>query len=224
MNSRLIVVAAAIAVTSACGPGGGQPQAPAPISGASATSREPAPANSSRAGAPAAQRPSTGAAWGLRIDAPRAWAVRHDFAHGYLANDSWKSYAGPDSHGTAIVSFTLPGSNEITSAEIRIGASRDAREIAQCTVPPDAVRSGSVHRDRIGDQEFTAFAASDAAMSHWLDVRGYRAVHGGACYAVDLLVYGTNPAVYDPPATPPFSREQAFARMTAVLRTFRFTR
>jgi len=162
--------------------------------------------------------------WNFRIDVPRDWKIEHDFAHGYLANDAWRTYAAPDSHGTPIVSLTVPGSNQITSAEIRVGASRDANEIAHCARPPDSLRAGTLHSERIGGAEFTAFEASDAAMSHYLDVRGYRAVHDGACYAIDLLVYGSNPQVYDPPATPPFSKQQAFARMQAVLQTFRFTR
>ncbi|MGH8213405.1 MAG: hypothetical protein ACREPP_09285 [Rhodanobacteraceae bacterium] len=166
----------------------------------------------------------TDSPWGFHMDAPPGWKIRHDFTHEYLANDSWKTYAAPDSRGTAVVSLTLPGSNEITSAEIRVGASRDAREIAQCTEPPDSFRAGSLHHERIGDIDFTAFDAADAAMSHYLDVHGYRALHDGACYAIDLLVYGTNPQVYDPPAMPPFSKEQATARMMPVLRTFRFMR
>jgi hypothetical protein len=58
-------------------------------------------------------------------------------------------------------------------------------------------------------------------MSHSLDVHSYRAVRRGACYAIDLLVYGTNPQVFDPPATPPFSRAEAFARMRSVLASLR---
>jgi hypothetical protein len=47
-------------------------------------------------------------------------------------------------------------------------------------------------------------------------------VHGGACYAIDLLVYGVNPQVYDPPATPPFSDADAFEAMRTVLGSFAF--
>ncbi|HEY3521947.1 MAG TPA: hypothetical protein VGK80_13035 [Rhodanobacteraceae bacterium] len=219
MKSRPVVLAAVVAILCACAR-----QAPAPASNATAPARKPARTVPSHASPPGAAQPWTDASWGFRIDAPPGWTIHRDFAHGYLANDSWKTYATPGSHGTAIVSFTLPGSDEITSAEIRIGASRDANEIAQCTAAPESLRSGSVHRERIGGEEFTAFDAADAAMSHHLYVRGHRIVHAGTCYAIDLLVYGTNPQVYDPPPKPPFSGKQAFARMMPVLRTFRFTR
>ncbi|HET7223673.1 MAG TPA: hypothetical protein VFI81_10775, partial [Rhodanobacteraceae bacterium] len=69
---------------------------------------------------------------------------------------------------------------------------------------------------------FTTFEAADAAMSHHLDVHAYRTVRNGACYAIDLLVFGVNPEVYDPPATPPFSDARAFDKMRAVIRSLRF--
>ncbi|HJU08581.1 MAG TPA: hypothetical protein VJ727_08895 [Rhodanobacteraceae bacterium] len=162
--------------------------------------------------------------WNFSIDVPPDWKVEHDFAHGYLADGAWKTYAAPDSRGMPVISLTMPGSNQITSAELRIGASREANEIAHCATPPDSIRAGSLHSERIGNAQFITFEASDAAMSHYLEVKSFRAVHDGACYAIDLLVYGTNPQVYDPPPTPPFSKEQAFAKMHTVLQTFRFTR
>ena len=152
MKSRPLVLAAAVAALCACAPDGGQPQAPAPASGTTAPSREPAQAGSPRADPPPAARTWTDASWRFRINAPRRWTMHRDFTHGYLPNGSWKTDAAPDSRGTAIVAFALPGSDEITSAEIRIGASRDSREVARCTTPPQAARSGSVHREMIGDE------------------------------------------------------------------------
>lgn len=162
--------------------------------------------------------------WGFRLNQPKGWKALPGFSRSYLANAQWKAFAGPDSHGTPIVSLVMPGSNRITDAEIRIGASRDPAALADCKKPPDAARSDNVRQRVIGDSDFTAFTASDAAMSHRLLVHGYRTLHEGACYAIDLMVYGTDPRVYDPPATPPFSDDEAFARMQEILASFRFTR
>ncbi|HJP99247.1 MAG TPA: hypothetical protein VJ862_11840 [Rhodanobacteraceae bacterium] len=161
--------------------------------------------------------------WGFSIDHPADWQVRRGFRGGYLATGAWKTYAAPGSHGTPVVALEAPGSDHITAAEIRIGASRSPPELARCMKPPNAVRAGSIGDVRINGIHFTRFDAGNAAMSHYLDVRSYRSVHEGACYAVDLLVCGTNPGVYSPPATPPFTREQAFAKMQQLLRSFRFT-
>jgi hypothetical protein len=161
-------------------------------------------------------------AWGFRIDTPSGWTLRRDFQSSYLANGAWKTFAAPDSQGEPVVSLTVPGSNHITDAELRIGVSRAPAEVQRCTAPPSAMRAGSIATQRINGVPFTTFEAADAAMSHHLTVHTFRVVHGGACYAIDLLVFGVNPQVYDPPATPPFSDAKAFAAMRAVIQTFRF--
>ncbi len=162
--------------------------------------------------------------WGFQIDYPSAWTLQRDFDHGYLDNGAWKTYAAPGSKGTPVLALSLPGSNAITAGELRIGVSDAADEVRRCTVPPDAVRPGSVGEARIGDAAFATFEAADAAMSHYLSVRSYRTVHDGRCYAIDLLVTGTNPQVYDPPPTPPFTRAHAFEQLQQALQGFRFTR
>lgn len=160
--------------------------------------------------------------WGFRIDVPPGWTVRRDFQSGYLANGAWKSFAPPDSPGRPVLALSVPGSNAITDAEIRIGASRDPKAVHDCATPPAAARPGSVATRDIHGVAFTIFEAADAAMSHHLDVHAYRTVHAGACYAIDLLVFGVNPAVYDPQATPPFSDTHAFAAMRGALQSLEF--
>lgn len=171
----------------------------------------------------AGQQSFRSAEWGFRIDYPSVWTVHHDFSHGYLDNGGWKTYAAPGSKGTPVLALLLPESNRITAAELRIGVSDATDEVRQCTTPSDAVRPGSLGEAHIGDATFTTFEAADAAMSHYLSAHSYRTVHAGRCYAIDLLVTGTNPEVYDPPATPPFSGDQAFAQLQQVLESFRFT-
>jgi len=161
-------------------------------------------------------------AWGFRVDVPPGWTIRHDFHSSYLANGAWKAFAAPKSHGEPVVALMVPGSDRVTDAEIRIGASRAANEVQRCTRPPSAARPDSIATQRINGVGFTTFEASDAAMSHHLDVHAYRIVRNGACYAIDLLVFGVNPDVYDPPATPPFSDAHAFDEMRAVIRSLRF--
>ncbi|HEX5954075.1 MAG TPA: hypothetical protein VFY94_12960, partial [Rhodanobacteraceae bacterium] len=63
-------------------------------------------------------------AWRFRINVPSGWTVRRDFRSSYLANGAWKSFAPPDSHGQPVLTLTVPGSDNVTDAGIRIGASR----------------------------------------------------------------------------------------------------
>lgn len=146
---------------------------------------------------------------------------RDDFHRSYMDNGAWKAYAGRDSHGQPVLALVLPGSNKITAAELRIGVSDQASEVTDCTNRPGAA-VGVSDEATINDTAFSHFHARDAAMNHYLDVQAYRAVHDGRCYAIDLWIAGTNPQVYDPPATPPFSRAEAVRRLHALLATFRF--
>jgi hypothetical protein len=222
---RLAALAAAF-LLAACTPSSPSPGAADPGTAATAGAAGPAPSTA----VSAADRPSAGARdfrseeWGFRIDYPPEWKLQRDFDHGYLANGAWKTYAASGSKGTPVLALSLPGSNAITAGELRIGVSDAANEVRRCTAPPDAVRPGSVGEAHVGGAVFATFEAADAAMSHYLSVRSYRTVHEGRCYAIDLLVTGTTPQVYDPPATPPFTRVHAFEQLQQALQGFRFIR
>jgi len=153
---------------------------------------------------------------GFRIAVPDGVTLRRGFAGSYLENGQWKAYAGPDSRGESLVALQLPGSDRIAMGELRIGASSDAAEVRRCARPPDAA-AGPAEPVSVGGVDYARFTAQDAAMSHYLAVEGYRAVRGGRCYAVDLLVYGTNPQVYSPPAVAPFTVEQGMARLRELM-------
>lgn len=166
----------------------------------------------------------TSKAYGLTISYPADFELRHGFTKSYLQNGSWKTYAQPTSQGRPLVSLVLKGSNAVTDAELRIGVSRNDKAVSKCTQPPGAFRKGSLDMDaaRLDGVRFVTWKAADAAMSHYLKVRSYRTVHNGVCYAIDLLIYGSNPMVYDPPRKPPFTQQQAFKRLEAALKGFRF--
>lgn len=148
-------------------------------------------------------------ALGLRLSVPPGMQLRRDFRRSYLDAGAWQAFAGPDGAGKPVAALVMNGSNHITAAELRIGRSADAQAMAHCLdVPPNAV-AGSTSTRSLGGVTFQHFQAGDAAMSHYMQVDAYRAIRGDQCIAVDLLVTGTRPEVYDPPATPPFSNEQA---------------
>lgn len=161
--------------------------------------------------------------YGIRLQYPADLLLRHDFQHSYLNNGRWKTYAGPRAaSGQALVALVMPGSNAVTSGELRIGVSRQPAALAHCTRPPDSARKSSIGQAVISGVPFTTYKASDAAMSHYLIVRSYRTVYHNTCYALDVLVYGSNPRVYDPPRTPPFSRKYVFQRLIPVAQGLQF--
>src|ERR671919_497931 len=62
--------------------------------------------------------------------------------------------------------------------------------LASCTEVPAAF-ADSAGRTVIDGTAFTTFDGRDAAMSHHLATKNYRTVHDGACYAIDVIVTGT---------------------------------
>lgn len=202
----------------ACAPSGGDKSLSAATPGSSA----PASASTILTGAATADwKRFHSHPWGFHIDYPDAWRASQSFGTSYFSTGTWKTYAATGSIGTPILALTLPGSNKVTTAQLRIGASADAQAVAHCLdLPPMA--SGGSDQQTLNGVSFLHFRASDAGMSHYVNVESYRTVHASRCYAIDLWIAGTRPQVYFPPATPPFTHDQAEKRLQSVLRTFHF--
>ena len=183
-----------------------------PLAGCALQSQQPA---SSTVNASNKAQTFTSKQYGFRISYPADLALRQQPEPAYLLSDHWKLYANTDAApGQPVIALRLPASNKVAAAELRIGVSRDPASLRSCRGTPAATVPDSIGSTRIDGVTFTTFKARDAGMSHYMIVHGYRAVHNNTCYALDVIVYGTNPKVYDPPRTPPFSRQQAFARLT----------
>lgn len=179
--------------------------------------------NAADAPSPVPTAPLVDTAHGFAITVPHDMHVRRDFQRSYLANGAWKSFAADDTQGTPVLALVLDGSNNISAAELRIGIGEDVQARARCLDVPSSGVPPETSRVTLAGVPFTRFHAADAAMSHYLDVEAYRAVHAGRCYAIDLLLAGTRPEVYDPPATPPFTPDHARARLRQALAGLRFT-
>lgn len=159
---------------------------------------------------------------GIAVRPVTGSTVHRDFKRSYLAMDAWTLYATEGSTGRPLVALVLDGSNAVTSAEMRIGRSDSPADVKACTArPPDA--AGKADTVDVDGVRTTHFSSSDAAMSHYLTADSYRVVHGGACYAIDLIIAGTRPEVYEPPRTPPFSAQQAKAALASMLAAVHWT-
>lgn len=153
---------------------------------------------------------------GIALAAVPGMELRRDFTRSYLALDGWKLFDASGSKGSPLAALVLDGSNEVTAAELRVGRSDDAGAVADCLTPP-AEATGPVDTVDVGGVSFTHFPVGDAAMSHYVSADSYRAVQHGRCYAIDLVVAGTRPEVYDPPREPPFSNELAKQKLRDAL-------
>lgn len=143
------------------------------------------------------------------------------FTTDYMLADVWSLLDDGTGKGDKVAEFLVPGSNNITAAGLRIGSSKDATQVANCTKAP-SYASFDTTTKTIGGVSFTELSLSDAAMSHYRTVNSYRVVRSNTCLVFDAFVSGTNPDVYDPPATAPFTREDAMSKAESILQTIRF--
>lgn len=158
-------------------------------------------------------------AYGFSITHPKEIIPAPTFAHSYLLPNAWSTIALPMSSGIQIVSFMIPGSNAITSAELRISASSNRTELKNCTSTP-VHATFKTSTQKINNSLFSVFEIEDAAMSHYSSIKSYRISRDSACLAVEEVITGTNPQVYDPVATAPFTKIEGFQKLDALLATF----
>lgn len=161
---------------------------------------------------------------GIALAPTPGFALRRDFTRDYLSNGGWKTFAAPDVRGEPLVALVPGGSDKITAAELRIGTSTDSHAVVTCLDPPEGATTEAPDEIRIDGQPFRHFRAGDTAMSHYQSVDAYRSVRNGRCLAIDLLVAGTRPEVYDPPATTPFDEATARTRLQEALGAVRIIR
>lgn len=158
--------------------------------------------------------------YGLAFDYPGKLTVRHDFQSGYFPGERWNPDAPDDVPGDMLLALRLPASNEVTKGILRLGASDAPVARQHCTLSQSAVASlprGESGQTRIDGVTFQRVTRSDAGMNHYRRMHSYRAVQDGHCIAIDIIVAGTNPQVYEPPRSAPFSSDAAFQRLTALL-------
>lgn len=106
-------------------------------------------------------------------------------------------------------------------ATLTVGASADPKSVADCTAAVEGADKS--WKEKIGGVEFAAFNASDNGMSHYHDITGFHAVHGGKCYALEYTIASTSLGVY--PANlglKAFDEARLKAVLEKIVETFRF--
>lgn len=158
--------------------------------------------------------------YGFSLDYSRHLTATATFDNSYLASSVWSLTAPQDRPtGEPLIAFRVSGSNDVTSGQLRIGVSEDPEQTVDCLkLPPNAI--GKAETVNINGNNFTMFNLSDTAMNHYLQAKSYRLINGNRCYALEAIVMGTNPDVYDPKAIAPFTADEAFNQMDEVIKTF----
>ena len=156
--------------------------------------------------------------YGFQMIYPSTLAAAPTFSSSYLLPNYWNIYAKKDT-GDQIVDLIYPGSNEVLSAEVRIGGSTEPAGVGSCFSFDKNFATSTV---MINGVRFVRSISSDAAMSHFSNVKSFRTLHNGACIVIDEVIYGTNPEVYSPPRSLPFDKILAGAILDNVVASFTF--
>ncbi|HUD04309.1 MAG TPA: hypothetical protein VMR73_02335, partial [Candidatus Paceibacterota bacterium] len=151
--------------------------------------------------------------YGFTIQYPNTFTATTTFAISYLLPQSWNIDA-PEGTGEQIIDLQYPGSNNILSAEVRIGASKQISQVSSCTTLPQNLILKS---QMINGAVWATFQLSDAAMSHFAVRKSYRIVRNGTCFAMDEVIYGVNPEVYSPQAVVPFVQAIAQTALDGII-------
>lgn len=152
---------------------------------------------------------------------PDTLTATRGFDSSYLLSPRWN----PDdtqAPGEALLQLTLPHSNKLMNARLRLGVSDDTQAAQHCRLPESGIDTGAVSTVQIGGVTFRRRDTGDAGMSHSVMRHAYRGVAHGNCYAIDLVVGGVSAGAVPGDARPPMSRDAAFKRLTALLAGFRF--
>lgn len=162
------------------------------------------------------------AAYDVAMVYPASLKASHGFESGYFMQQRWNPDAAKSVPGEGLLTLTLPESNKLTTAEFRLGVSDDSQALHHCALPDDG-HAGAVSEVVIDGVRFKRRDTADAGMNHYLLRHAYRGVVRGRCYAIDLIVYGTNPGVYPGNPAPPMTKKAAFTRLTALLEGLTFS-
>lgn len=155
------------------------------------------------------------AEYDVQVVYPDTVKQQRGFDGSYLIGRRWNPDER-DAPGEALLQLTLPESNKLTNARLRLGVSDDTGAAQDCRLPA-ADNAGSISTVRIGGVTFHRRDTSGAGMSHSLARHAYRGVAHGNCYAIDLVVSGVSPDVIPGDGKPPLSTGEAFDRLHALL-------
>lgn len=111
-----------------------------------------------------------------------------------------------------------------TGGGIAINVLRDAKSPDQCEqfASADYPRPASIRTVDIHGTRFHAGSTSDAGMSHYQNIRAWRALYQNVCFEIRSQIDTVSLGVYDPGTLKPFHPARLESLFGQVMHTFRF--
>ncbi len=169
----------------------------------------------------------TDTGYGFSIQYPKDLLTGMEFNTFYHLPNAWMSESAPGSQWTPLfrivwVYIENTGSYpRYFDAEIRIGASSDANDVANCYKNPYDNRPPT--STTINGIPFTVFIIQDAAAMQYLEWLSYRTVHNNTCFVMEHLKTGSNYRDdHSPLDISDTVLDAYFTGMDSIVQTFKF--
>jgi len=157
--------------------------------------------------------------YGFSITYPKTVIATSTVEITYLLPTNW-SVVETDVRGSVAQRFMLPKSDEILTAEIRIGASDIGSNVSECLASKPNFTSST---ETINGKEYTVLSGSDAGLGHYASTKSYRTVVNDTCFAIEELVYGVRGENYDPPRQASYTMQDAESQLQSIVDTMKFS-
>lgn len=174
----------------------------------------------------------TNGTFGFVIQYPESAIVENTFSSYYHLAPTWRANPLVNATGTPIVSFSTYRIKSEDSypryfdALIRIGASSDKKEIAQCLKATSGQGETALPDVVLGGVTWKAFAFQNAGMQQYVKGVSYRSIHEGYCIALEKIAVGSSYRE-DAPSSKDVSDDAldaAYQGLDTVIKTFTFVR
>ena len=173
--------------------------------------------------------------FGFSIRYPGGLAPETDFKRFYALPQTWRLDPPAESTGTMIVAipvFRIDQGGVATGksyplyfdVEVRIGASDNANDIADCYKPNPGYVNQAPEDAVIRGLHFKKFSFENAAMMQYMKGASYRRIHNNECFAVEVVEAGSR--YRDETMTPGLSDEELgayYQKAEDIVSTFHFT-
>ena len=142
---------------------------------------------------------------GFSLVYPEKYTTEYIFTSFYHLPATWRANALPGATGTPIISITgyrveqAHAYPRYFDTEIRIGASKDPKELARCEKTALEQAEQRLPDVTFGSSTLKAFSFESAGMMQYVKGISYRVLRDGSCIAIEQLQVGSR--YHDDPAS-----------------------
>jgi hypothetical protein len=158
-----------------------------------------------------------------------SYPIDFDAQDNYVVTPTTNWRVNATTIGDVFFTLTVPKAFEpqtnFADATLTVGSSKDPIAITQClATDPNSGQTTPTSTVVINGVAFTVFQFSSAGAGNLYETTSYRALHNGACYAIEYSVHSSQIANY--PASynlQPFDQAKIDSLMQTIIGTFSFT-